>query len=176
MARLILLNGPPAAGKSTLARRWVADHPFALNLDLDRIWEMLGGWQQDYRLAGSLARQLAAVMAGTHLREQLDVIVPQYLGRPRFIDELSEVAVEAGAEFRHLVLLPELATTLARFAARTDHTVAEELTERLGGPDELNRGYRRLLELLPSRPEALVLRLGEATPDQAYARLRAALD
>src|SRR6185312_3813890 len=92
MARLILLNGPPAAGKSTLARRWVADHPFALNLDLDRIWEMIGGWQQDYRLASSLACRLAAAMAGTHLRQQRDVIVPQFLGRPRFIDELAGVA------------------------------------------------------------------------------------
>ncbi|HEX4726366.1 MAG TPA: AAA family ATPase [Jatrophihabitans sp.] len=176
MVRLILLNGPPAAGKSTLARRWVADHPFALNLDLDRIWEMLGGWQQNYQLAGSLACQLATAMAGTHLRQQLDVIVPQFLGRPRFIDELAEVAAETGAEFRHLVLLPELATTLVRFAARTDHSVAEQLTELLGGPDELNRGYQRLVELLPSRPEAEVLRPGEATPEQAYAQLRAVLD
>jgi hypothetical protein len=53
--------------------------------------------------------------------------------------------------------------------------VAEELTELLGGPDELNRGYQRLLELLPSRPEAEVLRLDQVTPEQAYARLRAAL-
>ena len=176
MARLILLNGPPAAGKSTLARRWVADHPFALNLDLDRIWEMLGGWQQDYRLASSLACQLAAAMASTHLRQQLDVIVPQFLGRPRFIDELAAVAADAGAEFRHLVLLPELATTLARFAARTDHSIAEELTALLGGPDELNRGYQRLVELLPRRPEAEVLRLDQDTPEQAYAQLRAVLD
>jgi hypothetical protein len=176
VARLILLNGPPAAGKSTLARRWVADHPFALNLDLDRIWELIGGWQQDYRLAGSLARQLAAVMAGTHLHQQLDVIVPQYLGRPCFIDQLAGVAAEAGAEFRHLVLLPELASTLARFADRTDHTLAGELAEQLGGQAGLAEAYRRLVELLPSRPEALVLRLGEATTDQAYARLRAALD
>lgn len=175
MTRLILLNGPPAAGKSTLARRWVADHPFALNLDLDQIWQMLGCWQQDYQRAGSLACQLAAAMAGTHLRRQLDVIVPQFLGRPRFIDELAGVAAESGAEFRHLVLLPELATTLARFAARTDHTVAEELTELLGGPDELNRGYQRLVELLARRPEAEVLRLDQVTPEQAYAELRAVL-
>jgi hypothetical protein len=32
MTRLILFNGPPAAGKSTLARRYVDEHPLALNL------------------------------------------------------------------------------------------------------------------------------------------------
>jgi 2-phosphoglycerate kinase len=42
VARLILLNGPPGIGKSTLAQRYVDDHPLALNLDIDSVRRLLG--------------------------------------------------------------------------------------------------------------------------------------
>jgi len=41
--RLILLNGPPAAGKSTLAQMYADEHPLTLNLDIDKIRSLLGG-------------------------------------------------------------------------------------------------------------------------------------
>jgi hypothetical protein len=41
MAILILLNGPPASGKSTIAQRFVNTHPLALNLDIDVVRGLL---------------------------------------------------------------------------------------------------------------------------------------
>jgi predicted kinase len=46
MRSLILLNGPPSSGKSTLARRWVLGHPLALNLDIDVVRGLLGAWAE----------------------------------------------------------------------------------------------------------------------------------
>ncbi|WP_410647284.1 hypothetical protein [Amycolatopsis sp. cmx-4-54] len=37
MPRLSVLNGPPACGKSTLARRYAEEHPLTLNLDVDDV-------------------------------------------------------------------------------------------------------------------------------------------
>jgi ATP-dependent 26S proteasome regulatory subunit len=59
---LLLLNGPPGIGKSTLGSRPVADRSLALCLDLDLVRAMLGRWQQSPQDSGLLARELAAVM------------------------------------------------------------------------------------------------------------------
>ncbi|MBE7163226.1 MAG: hypothetical protein INR72_18465, partial [Williamsia herbipolensis] len=67
MPRLIVLNGPPACGKSTIARRWVDEHPMSLNLEIDLLRRLLGGWKDDPAAAGVHARELALAAAGAHL-------------------------------------------------------------------------------------------------------------
>lgn len=44
IGRLIHLNGPPGAGRTTLARQYLADHPLALVVDLDDLRMNLGRW------------------------------------------------------------------------------------------------------------------------------------
>jgi hypothetical protein len=81
MARLILLNVPPGCGKSTMAQIYVNDHPLGLNLDIDRVRSLLGGWRANPQAAGLLARSIALAAALVHLSSCHDVIVPQRLGR-----------------------------------------------------------------------------------------------
>jgi predicted kinase len=118
MPRLILLNGPPAAGKSSLARRFVAEHPLTLNLDLDLVRSLLGRWQDDWLAAGLLARELALVMARTHLLAGHDVIVPQLIADPEYLDRIEALAVDA--TFHEVVLLAGRDELNRRFAERAD--------------------------------------------------------
>ena len=67
MPRLIVLNGPPGIGKSTLARRYVDDHPLTLCLEQDVVQGLLGGWLTREGDSNLLARQLCLGMARTHL-------------------------------------------------------------------------------------------------------------
>lgn len=71
------LNGPSGVGKSTLARRYVDDHPGALDLDIDRVVAMIGGWQDDFGATLAPARRIALGMAATHLANGHDVVLPQ---------------------------------------------------------------------------------------------------
>jgi len=86
---LVLLNGPPASGKSTIAGRLIARRPLALNLDVDVIRSLLGDWKARPADAGIAARRLAVAMALEHLAAGNDVVVPQFLARAEFIEQLS---------------------------------------------------------------------------------------
>ena len=59
MARLVLINGLPSTGKSTLARLYADRHPLTLALDLDVLRGMLGRWLDHPVDAGLRARAMA---------------------------------------------------------------------------------------------------------------------
>ncbi|CAL9560331.1 hypothetical protein SUDANB95_04580 [Actinosynnema sp. ALI-1.44] len=167
MPRLILLNGPPAAGKSTLARRYADDHPPALNLDVDRVRGLIGGRRDDPR-SGRLARSIALAAARVHLTAGHDVVVPQFLGRVEFAERLEQLAAEVGVPFHEVVLLDDREVLLARFAERSRHTTEPEHAMPDEGPSALSTMYDRLLAVLAARPRATVVRVAGGGIDQAY--------
>ncbi|EWM16664.1 AAA family ATPase [Kutzneria sp. 744] len=163
---LLLLNGPPGVGKSTVAARYVDEHPLALNLDIDLLRAQLGRWQDDPTSAGRLARELAVAAARTHLRSGHDVVVPQFLARVEFIDRLAALADEVGVDFVEVILLDSKENTRRRFQERDD-------TSKAVDPLELSTMHDRLLALVPTRPHALTVHTG--TVAETYARLLAVL-
>jgi predicted kinase len=176
-ARLILLNGPPGIGKSTLAQRYVDERPLALNLDLDRVRRMLGSWAQQPIEAGLLARAMTLEMARVHLRSGHDVVVPQYLGRPQFLAQAEQVASDVGVPFAEFVLLDGRDSAVRRFIERTAaaatpaHVQAGQLMERFGGRPALEAMYDRLLLVLAHRPNAQVIQSRDGEIDAAYTEL-----
>lgn len=159
MARLVLINGVPSSGKSTLARRYADDHPLALVLDIDQVRGMLGRWLHTPAEAGLLARAMALEMARVHLRSGHDVVVPQFLGRLEFVDTLQRLGQETGAEFIEVALLTSPEDAAHRFTRRSadpgraEHQDATELLERSGGVGKLSDMCARLLEVVAARPE-----------------------
>jgi predicted kinase len=157
---LILLNGAPGVGKSTVAARFVADRPMVLNLDLDLVRRMLGRWMEAPTEAGLLARDLAVAMIDRHLASGHSVIVPQYLGRPDFIHRLDACAQAAGARFVEVILLASPDTVTARFsergraAAQPSHVEAAQLADPARGGEPVEAMHARLTRLAATRPAA----------------------
>jgi predicted kinase len=144
----------------------------ALNLDVDRIRALIGGWRDLPDRSGPLARAIALAAARTHLAAGHDVVIPQFLGRPAFLEQVERLAHEVGADFREIVLLDSKENALRRFAGRAAgdpaHVAASEMLARSGGLDELSRMYDRLLVIIASRPTARVVPTTDGRPEQAY--------
>jgi len=114
---LLLINGAPGVGKSTLAQRYADDHALALIVDIDDIRRHLGRWA-DVQESKLVARDLAIALAEHHLRRGHDVIVPQFLGRPDFRERLRGLAATVGTSFVEVIITDDPATVVERFRTR----------------------------------------------------------
>ncbi|MCD6641083.1 MAG: ATP-binding protein, partial [Nocardioides sp.] len=99
MSRLIHLNGPPGIGKSTLARRYVAENPGVLDCDVDVLRTLIGGWDTDFQAAGELIRPAALAMIEAYLANGHDVVLPQMLVRSTELARFEAAATGVGAQF-----------------------------------------------------------------------------
>lgn len=152
MPRLILLNGPPGVGKSTLAARYAAEHPGTLCLDVDVLRTMVGGWADDYAGTGALVRPAAIGMITAYLRESGDVVLPQLIAREVELARFERAATDAGAGFVHVLLEVEPAASVARFEDRLDAThsgAVRSVVAADGGPEAVVSAYVTALEKLP---------------------------
>ena len=178
---LVLLNGPPASGKSTLAVRLIESRPLALDLDIDVIRGLLGGWLDDPSAAGLAARALALEMARTHLLAGHDVFVPQFLGRVEFVEQLEALATDVGARFVEIALVLERAEAIEAFQRRRSapeeqaHHDAAVLVDRSGATDPVGDLYDRYAELLESRPHVHRVPVRRGDIDATVAAIEALL-
>ncbi len=178
--RLVLVNGLPGSGKSSLARRHAEEHPLTLVLDVDIVRGLLGAWMKEPTRAGLLARDLALAMARTHLRGGRDVVVPQFLARLDFVEQLASLAAELDARFVEIALVVDPSLAARRLVQRALHPLRPEdsdaaaLLARQGGPDSLRDLQAQLETVLTARPDTHRLASG-GDPDSVLVALRQVL-
>ena len=177
--RLILINGAPGSGKSTLARRLVEATHLSLLLEIDTIRGHLGRWADDPAASGVAARRLAIAAAGVHLDAGHDVVVPQFLGRVAFIEQLERAAAEHGSEFIEIALVSSAEDASRRFQARhasVDQNHADaRLLQSLPGADSIETMYERMLAMLGTRPHVRYVRTVDGAIDATFEALLSAL-
>jgi len=178
MAALILINGAPGTGKSTLARRYADEHPLTVAVDIDLVRSLVGGWREHATDAGMLARRMALAMIGAALADGRDVVVPQLLGRPDFVATLAALASDLSVPFVEIVITTPAGTAERRFRARSaatahDHQVA--VADR--DPAELVAGYEAAIRAVADgRPQTIMIDNPDGAEDAAYATVVATVE
>ncbi len=147
---LVLINGAPGSGKSTIAHRVAQRRPMALALDIDGIKHNLGQWDADTNASGLQARSLALAVAQQHLLDGHDVIIGQYLARVGFIEELEELAARCSARFVEILL--DLDPSVLR----------QRLAERRCNPDRPEHAINNAF-VAPTDAEQLIASLATVT-------------
>jgi predicted kinase len=175
---LIHLDGPPGVGKSTIARRYVAEHPGVLNCDIDVLRTLIGGWAEDFGMAGSLIRPAALAMVETYLASGHDVVLPQLIADPTELARIGSCARRAGARFVERFLMDDLQHAVDRFNRRGTHEPDDPWHSRVraivaaeGGDEVLSRYHRGLQQLIAERPNAVVIQTREGAVDETYQEL-----
>jgi predicted kinase len=181
MPRLVLLNGPPGIGKSTLSAHYVDRNPSTLNLDVDTLHHLIGGWQDEETDTWPVVWSLAQAMAATHLDGGHDVVLPQYFAKVDEIVSFEKLARQHGAAFHEVVLLDDRDAAIERFNRRArdsdDPWVRHHhrLIELNGGSVVLATMYDNLMEVIRQRPGAVVVRSTADAVQETYEHLTEAL-
>lgn len=175
---LIHLNGPPGIGKSTIARRYVDEHPGVLNCDIDILRTLVGGWADDFILAGSLIRPAALAMIHAYLASGHNVVLPQLIVDPTQLGLIEDRAHQAGARFVERFLMDGLEQSVGRFNRRGAeepvdpwHGEVRAIVAAQGGDDVLIQYHQGLQELIAARPNAVVVESCEGDVDETYRQL-----
>ncbi|GAA3675477.1 ATP-binding protein [Nocardioides ginsengisoli] len=148
MATLIHLNGAPGIGKSTVAQRYVAEHPGVLDCDVDRLRRLVGGWQDDFDGIGAIIRPVALAMIRAHLDGGHDVVLPQMLVSEDQRARFRAAALDAGHDYLHIALQAPVGVAESRFYGRSEHDTLNAVIRRTvdgqGGSDAIGALDRRL--------------------------------
>lgn len=178
MPQLLLLNGPPGIGKSTIARHYVDEHPGVLNCDIDVLRTLIGGWSDDFLRAGSLVRPAALGMIEGYLASGHDVVLPQLLIDPAEIALFEACAVRTGARFIERLLMDDRERSVSRFnhRGRSDpddpwHAQVQAIVAAQGGDDALRKRHTALQSLTQKRPGMVVIESTDGNVYTTYQRL-----
>lgn len=177
MPVLVLINGAPGAGKSSLADLLASEDDGAVAVHVDQIKHAQDDWASDPHAAGLRARVLALEIVSAHLRAGANAYVGQFLARPAFVEALEQAAADNGADFVELLLeapldaLGERLDRRGRTPERPDHAVNRALVSA----DDLPGLVHDLDEFATTRPRLVAIDAGPSI-DAVARRAAAAID
>jgi len=155
--KLILLNGPPGIGKSTLSKRYTDNHPMTLNIDIDHIWWMMGQWQESRPESEEQKFVLANALVDAHLSQGYDVIIAQHVATTGYYKKLESIVDKYRAKLIEITLLCSEKDAVQRCIDRGLKAGYKNgfrpggILESEGGANKLKAMYREMINEVSNR-------------------------
>jgi predicted kinase len=175
--KLIVLNGNPGMGKSTLSQRYANEHPMTLNLDVDRLWHLLGQWQVSMPQSEVQKYKFAYALAGVHLADGYSVIVADHIQHAEVYQRFQKIAEAHSAVFVEAVLLSTVDDAIERCKTRAKNMGYETgfrpggVLDTNGREAKLTSMHQNMLAAIATREHMIRIHSVEGDIEGAYQQL-----
>jgi predicted kinase len=176
MPKLILLEGFAGSGKTTIAKRYIDEHPLAMNLEGDELITMVGQWLQHEDEARVLVFALSKAMVTTCLESGKDIVVPYLPTHPDHARDFEHIAHKVGATFCEIILAVDRHDAIERLLQRGSW--GEAGTEPLTNADMpvIDDLHDRMTTALEHRHNAARITSTYGDPEDTYRQFLAVVD
>ena len=116
--KLILLYGFASSGKTTLAKRYIDEHPLSIAIEGDAIIGMMGQWRSNEEKARKMVFEHTKSIVRNQLTAGYDVLLPYLLTDNIQIEAFEEVANEYDASFLEIYIKIEKEDVISRLLER----------------------------------------------------------
>lgn len=170
-AKLILINGFNASGKTTIARKYIADHSLAMVVDVDSLVDCIGGWASHREEVGRLSFGLTKAIVRTYLPSGHDVVLPYIVTAIEEAEDFELIARDCDADYYEIFLHNDRADAIALLFKRgkwggvTSPAITDDHLPII------EKDFANMEAVIEQRPNTIKISLRGDDPDATYGKL-----